>query len=459
MRLSLTLLALSLLTLSPTLAGALAASSSSGYYDPEIGTTRDASGLRHLAEGHYLDGDLGTAAQLYREAARLANDPGEKGESLVLAAWLEFLDDRPQDSHRSLAQALAIDPYLEFNAANFNKGFEQLYLRARVQSARDGALKPPPAVHVSIERPVVDPAANAYRLGLEQLEKGDADAALKALQHASALTYSGDDVDLNLRRKALLRTGLLYYERGQWGDAANTFEEAVGLDRNDADAWENLGLARERVGENAGAIEAFTEAYVLDPTTRERAHLLAQALVRSERWEDAASWVLDAIRHHERDAYLQLQLGVAQAGRGAFERAEVAWRKASELDTSLDWGFGRLASARLTSHHLDQGQFTEAVRVARLALEHDSADAHFWNLLGLAQQESGDLGSARQSFLTACNQDESRAEYRNNLGRAYAAAGDLALAEQAFVQALTLRPDLPTAQANLAQVRELQQRP
>ena len=58
--------------------------------------------------------------------------------------------------------------------------------------------------------------------------------------------------------------------------------------------------------------------------------------------------------------------------------------------------------------------------------------------------------------LTPC---EGRAEYRNNLGRAYAASGDLALAEEAFVQALTLRPDLPTAQANLAQVRELRARP
>ena len=126
-----------------------------------------------------------------------------------------------------------------------------------------------------------------------------------------------------------------------------------------------------------------------------------------------------------------------------------------ELDDSLDWSFGRQAALQLGTASLEAGSFSDAAAVSRTALDHDAADAAFWNLLGLSLQASGEVVEARDAFLKACHHDDARAEYRNNLGRAYAAVGDLPRAEQEFVHALTLEPELPAAQANLAQVRKL----
>lgn len=417
------------------------------------GTMGDPVYVRELAEGHYLDGDLEGAVRLYLEVAKLPVEPQERSSALLNASWLQFLLGEKGASLTTLHAALRFDPDMEFDTRLFSGEFERVYLRARVMIVREGANHLAPQHQVVESRP--SGAEAIYREGVEKLEQGDDEAALELLQRAASLTYGSEEEQLDLRRTALSRLGLLYYDKGQWGDAATAFQEAVGLERTNADAWKNLGLARLNQGELPAAIEAFREAYARQPGRLDIARNLAQALVQAERWEDAISWIGDAIRHHERDAYLRLLLGDAHAGRGARQRAAEAWRATMDLDGSLDWAHGRQAALLLALSSFEAQSYADAAAVSRAALEHDPGDAAFWNLLGLSQQANGSVVEARDSFMKACDHDDGRAEYRNNLGRAYAAVGDLPQAEQEFVHALTLEPELPAAQANLAQVRKL----
>lgn len=420
------------------------------------GTMEDPVYVRQLAEGRYLDGDLESAVRLYLEVAKLPVEPREKSGALLNASWLQFLLGREDQALTVLHAALRFEPDMEFDARLFSPEFEQVYLKARLMIVREGGYRPSEP-QLPVERPPTGAEA-IYREGVDKLGRGDDDAALVLLQRAASLTYGADEGQLDVRRAALLRLGLLYYDRGQWGDAATAFEEAVSLDRSDTSAWKNLGLAKLNQGELADAIGAFREAYARQPGDSNNARNLAQALVRAERWDDAASWIADAIRHHQRDPHLWLLMAEAQTGRGARERAAEARRAAMDLDDSLDWTHGRQAALLLTLSHLEAERFADAAVLAKAALEHDPGDATFWNLLGLAQQASGRAVEARDSFLRACDHDAGRAEYRNNLGRAYAAVGDLPQAEQEFIHALTLEPELPAAQANLAQVRKLLRR-
>ncbi len=421
----------------------------------DTGTLEDPVYVRELAEGRYLEGDLEGAVRFYLEVARLSVAPAERSAALLNAGWLQFLLGREGPALTALHTALRYDPDLEFDARLFSPEFETLYLRARVLSVRESASRSSAATGPEPTRPARP--ETIYRQGVEKLDRGDVEGALALLQRAAALTYGPDDDRLDLRRTALLRLGLIYYERGQWGDAANAFEQAVGLQRSDASAWRSLGLARLKQGDLPAAIDAFREAYARLPGSPDNARSLARTLVEARRWDDAVSWIGDAIRHHDRDAYLRLQLGEAQAGRGSRQRAGEAWRAAMELDGSLDWAHGRRAALLLALASFESGDFADSAAVARAALERDPRDAAFWNLLGLSQQATGRMLEARESFLAACDHDDGRAEYRNNLGRAYAAVGDLPRAEQEFVHALTLEPELPAAQANLAQVRKLLQ--
>lgn len=436
-----------------TVVPASAESSSRRSLEIASGTMEDPVYVRELAEGRYLDGDLEGAVRLYLEVAKLEVEPRRTSSALVNASWLQFLLGREELALAAMTAALRTEPQLQFDARLYSPEFEKLYLRARVLLARESTtVRPAPAVAVE---PPPTGAKAVYRQAVERLEQGDDEAALGLLQRAASLTYGENEDQLDLRRAALLRLGLIYYGREQWGDAATAFEEAVGLERGDAAAWSNLGLSRLRQGELTAAVAAFREAYARRPDSLDNARNLAQALVRTQRWDDAVSWIEDAVRHHDRDAHLRLLLAEARAGRGSEQRAAEAWRAAMELDDSLDWGFGRQAALHLGMASLEAESFADAAAVSRLALDHDPADAAFWNLLGLSQQGSGQAAAARDSFLKACHHDEARAEYRNNLGRAYAAVGDLPRAEQEFVHALTLEPELPAAQANLAQVRKL----
>ncbi len=418
------------------------------------GTLEDPVYVRELAEGRYLDGELEAAVELYYEVARLSEEVGERTEALVNAAWLQHLAGDSAEALRAMRSALRVDPDLEFDTRLFDPTFEKTYLRARVLALHEGVIPSAPAPRPTPSVPRESEAISTYREAISHLERGEEDRALALLQRAASLTQAQAS-EPELRRKALLRIGLLYYDRRQWSDAAHAFEEAVALDRSDVSAWKNLGLAHSKGTETTRAIEAFREAYTRHPASVENAHNLGHALVQARSWDEAVSWMSDAVRHHARDAQLHNLLASSLSGRGSHQGAVRAWQKAMELDDEFEWKYGRQAALRLGLAHFEAGRHPEALSVARTALEHDSRDAVFWNLLGLAQHAAGDAPAARESFLLACDHDDRRAEYRNNLGRAYAAVGDLPQAEREFVYALTLEPNLPAAQTNLAQVRKL----
>jgi tetratricopeptide (TPR) repeat protein len=415
---------------------------------------QNAAYSRSLAESRYLDGDLESAVHLYLQASRLSTNAGERTSALVNAAWLEFLLGDEEQCSAILRAALRTDPGLALDERLYTDDFMSVFLRARLAAVREGLGGSNAVQDVSLARAAPSDGPRViYAQALQRLEAKDLEGALGDFQRVAALTLDGQGEELELRRKSLVRIGWIYLQRDQWGDAARSYDDALGIDRSDAETWKSLGLARLRGQELSGAIAAFREAYALDPADLSTAHSLARSLVQAERWEDAVSWISDAVRHHERDAELQLQLGRAYAGRGSRRQAEAAWKLAMALDDSSDWALGHSAAMRLALALFDNGSHPESARVSQAAIERRPGDARFWNLLGLAQQEAGEVEPAVGSFQRACEHDPDRAEYRNNLGRALAATGDLAEAERAFVVALTLEPDSATAQANLSQVR------
>lgn len=115
-------------------------------------------------------------------------------------------------------------------------------------------------------------ARKANAEGLEHLEAGELDRALRAFQ--KALTA---DVEFGSAHNNL---GKVYYQQEDWYRAAWEFEYATRLLPRRAEPHNNLGLVLERAGELDRAIDCYRKAVGLDPRRIEYRGNLVRALCR-----------------------------------------------------------------------------------------------------------------------------------------------------------------------------------
>ena len=175
-------------------------------------------------------------------------------------------------------------------------------------------------------------------------------------------------------------------------------------------AWKMLGVVRQRLGDNAAALEPMRRAAQLSPT--------------------------DAEAHNN--------LGIVLAALGRPAEAEAGYRHALSLDPRSAQAYGNLGAALQA-----QGRLTEAEASYRRAIElkPDYARAH--GNLGAVLQERQRFADAEASFRKALRLQPKNAEAHCNLGNALVQQDRLAEAEASYRRALELAPDYPEAHCHL----------
>jgi len=103
------------------------------------------------------------------------------------------------------------------------------------------------------------------------------------------------------------------------------------------------------------------------------------------------------------------------------------------------------------AHHR-AGQFAEAERLYRQALDLNPTNTDAIHLLGMLAFQSGDLVRAAASIRQAIALHPAAASYHSNLGNVLQAQGDLDQAAASYRQALILKPDLAETHLNLGNV-------
>jgi tetratricopeptide (TPR) repeat protein len=114
---------------------------------------------------------------------------------------------------------------------------------------------------------------------------GQLQPAIRAFRGALALDPGMGPAHLELGN-AYLSMGRLGVENG-FALAADEFRRALELDRKDALAAHNLGVAREEGGDLAGAARAYFAALTLAPEAKPTRMALAGSYERLGRWIDA----------------------------------------------------------------------------------------------------------------------------------------------------------------------------
>jgi Flp pilus assembly protein TadD len=197
---------------------------------------------------------------------------------------------------------------------------------------------------------------------------------------------------------------------GHWNDGETLFRHALEVTENNDLAHYNLGLALDKKGQLAEAIEQFQETIRLKPDHAQALNNLGIALARKGQINEAIPLLQEAIRLKPDNAEAHYNLGIVLAGNG-------------QTDAAIR-------------------QFQEALR-----LKPDDPDAH--NNLGNALGEKGQADAAIRQFQEALRLKPDDAETHNNLGIALARKGQIDAAIRQFQEALRLKPDYADARKNL----------
>jgi tetratricopeptide (TPR) repeat protein len=301
------------------------------------------------------------ALELYDQAARL--DPGNLDAQLGRAELLATDGDRAEAilAYRSAIELAPQDPEPYEKLAGLTELRPEERARLLIQA---GDLR--------AERLETELAQRAYR------DAGELDASIAASAHG--------------------KTADLHERLGGHGEALLSYQDAVAIDPEDADALTGLGRARRHLGDYAGAETSLLAALALRPEHHGALETLGTVLVESSRTREAIPLLQKAVALDPTDARSRQSLARAHRAEGnpkaallALESDAVALRERVVLLQE--------ESAILAS----EGRLDEAERSLQQAVAIEPEDASLRNALAELYQVKGDADAAEEQRLLAAS--------------------------------------------------------
>ncbi len=287
-----------------------------------------------------------------------------------------------------------------------------------------------------------------------------------------------------------LDAGAALYQKGRYREALEQFEQAVHADPALVKAWENLGWAQHRLGNDTEAIRLWTTLLKLEPDNVSMLNALSEAQASRRAWAEAASVLRKSLelRHDQPDIRLRygqalegldrpddaeaqyrailqgnpshlkarIRLAELEERRGEPDRAVETLRQAAARDPSLAAPLGpriaRLESER-GNREFQRGAWDEAVAAYESALRWKPGDPRQLTNLGWAERRAGRTDRAIEAWTraAAANPPDPAALSRN-LGDACLEAGRADDARSWFEKAATADPADAEAYLRLARL-------
>jgi len=134
----------------------------------------------------------------------------------------------------------------------------------------------------------INPSDPDSTLSIGAYEQGHKDLPGAIEQYKKVIAMTQNTVRLNAptRAQAFRNMGLAYRELGDYGDARESFQQAVNLNPNDGEAWLGLGIMSHKLGDLNTAITAYSKALKVESLDWVYV-LLAKALDQSGRKDEA----------------------------------------------------------------------------------------------------------------------------------------------------------------------------
>jgi tetratricopeptide (TPR) repeat protein len=168
-------------------------------------------------------------------------------------------------------------------------------------------------------------AGDYYQFGQEAEQRGDVKTAIA--DYREAVTRGPEAA----HEKSLYRLGVLYMDQKQYREAARAWEKYLALDPLSAEGWNNLGQAYEQGGEIAKAEAAYKRGIAADPEDHSCRVNYGLMLARHGREAEG----MEQLQGVMKPAEAHYSLGTAYEQAGEAEKAKQEYRKALELDPTM----------------------------------------------------------------------------------------------------------------------------
>lgn len=174
----------------------------------------------------------------------------------------------------------------------------------------------------------------------------------------------------NLKARVFFNLGVAQHMKGNYSDAIASYEEALGMEPEFADAHYGMGNAHYKMGEYEAAVSDFSEAILLAPGHVAAIGNLGNVYFDMGMPDKAISQYKDALNLLPTSLILLNNLGLANVELRRFEEAIETFERVIELDSNGASGYTNLGYA-----YTRRGMFDEAFAQYKKAVSIDPKNA------------------------------------------------------------------------------------
>ena len=136
--------------------------------------------------------------------------------------------------------------------------------------------------------------------------------------------------------------GLILKKLGKSEEAKNSYQKAIEINPNFTAAYNNLGVVFKELGEFKKAISSYLKAIEIKPNYAMAYYNLGNALNDLGEFEKAISAYQKAIDINPNYADAHYNLGNRQHGLGEFKKAKISYQKAIEINSNFAKAYNKL---------------------------------------------------------------------------------------------------------------------
>ncbi len=244
---------------------------------------------------------------------------------------------------------------------------------------------------------------------------------------------------------AVNNLGVLFEQQNKLEQAVESYQTALGIKSDYAEAYYNLGNVFQRQGQLDAAVQSYQQALSLNPKIAQAHNNLGNVLKQQEKLDEALKSYRQALSLKPDYSEAHCNFGIVLQKHKQFDAALKSYQQALSLKPDY-----AEAHCNLGTLLQERGQLEAAAASYQRALniKPEYAEAHY--NLGTLLQERGQLEAAAASYQRALSINPNNIQAQINLGNTLCQQGQLEAGLQAYQQALKIQPDCVQAKFGMA---------